>query len=66
MVSQMVRDITIKKIHTKCCNCNEELLEGTTCYEHDGYYYCEFCFDKFLENLKKECETKAEDYEQWS
>ena len=62
----MERPIYIEKRHMVCSKCECELPSGTTCYDYYGDIYCENCWDRFLEQLTKECETEAEDGEVWS
>ena len=62
----MERPIYIETRHMVCDECGEELLNGTTCYQHDGTIYCKDCWQTFLEDLTAECEMEAEDVEKWS
>ena len=62
----MDRPIYIEKRHMECSKCERELPSGTTCYDYYGDIYCEICWEKFLEQLTKDCETEAEDGEVWS
>lgn len=59
-------NIRVKTIHMKCCECGEELYEGTKCYDHMGDIYCKDCWETYLEKLTDECEIEAEDDEEWS
>lgn len=62
----MERPIYIETRHMVCDECGEELLSGTTCYEHYGTIYCKDCWRTYLEQLTDECEREAEDGEIWS
>lgn len=50
--------------HVKCCKCECELISGYDYHEINGDFYCDSCWEQYLEDFSDEHRCTVEDYEE--